>query len=462
MPLHLSPRSFDIDKWECRTVLTLIERERLDASPLYQRNQVWTTRNKVKLVQSIILAYPMGAITVLEKRDEFGDASFDVIDGKQRISTIDEFARLRTLVLSNADLKPLSDYRPLTDLVKAAAFNAKPDGPFGWDDFSDVFHNRFNAYAIGVVRLLGSIEDAREAFTRMNRTVYKLEPQEIRNAAFSGYPVLRACKRLADDSWPGFSDKPLVAWGVISAGGLRRMKDVQMYGELLHLLQDGPQHRRDGLDRFFASFRPQDQGADDAVQSLETRLRRVVGQIAKVLGTGDLQQHGFRRHGEDDLYALVEAFAAANLSAPQLDQSSEEVRSALASFRGLVDDLIEILRGKQQIPEDLEDPNLRAYAGSFLGGQINSKKRRKERAATLQAIITTACGQRDEKRQFSDYERRKIWRNSPDKMCARGDGVVVWKEYHAGHKEGHALTGPTLVENGQVEHQRCNQAAGAT
>src|SRR2546421_10224449 len=59
----------------------------LKLEPCFQRQSVWTERDRAKLIDSILRNYPLPAI-FLYKRQEDGDLVYDVIDGKQRLESI--------------------------------------------------------------------------------------------------------------------------------------------------------------------------------------------------------------------------------------------------------------------------------------------------------------------------------------------------------------------------------------
>src|SRR5947207_411872 len=56
-------------------------------SPGFQRNSVWTSADRKRLIQSILAGYPLPSI-FLYQRDHNGKLIYDVIDGKQRLETI--------------------------------------------------------------------------------------------------------------------------------------------------------------------------------------------------------------------------------------------------------------------------------------------------------------------------------------------------------------------------------------
>src|SRR5580658_7278247 len=70
-----------------KDIENLFEDDLLNLEPGFQRQSVWTERDRAKLIDSILRNYPLPAI-FLYKREEDGNLVFDVIDGKQRLESI--------------------------------------------------------------------------------------------------------------------------------------------------------------------------------------------------------------------------------------------------------------------------------------------------------------------------------------------------------------------------------------
>lgn len=64
---------------------------RLDMRPPYQRNAVWTVRQKSYLIDSILNGYPIPELIVQEDIDEMGQAKYIIVDGQQRMRAVFEF-----------------------------------------------------------------------------------------------------------------------------------------------------------------------------------------------------------------------------------------------------------------------------------------------------------------------------------------------------------------------------------
>jgi len=70
----------------------LIEDERLDLNPWFQRGDVWDKSQQIKLVDSFMSNTPIPAIYLeMYKRDDDGFEYYRVVDGKQRLSSLKEY-----------------------------------------------------------------------------------------------------------------------------------------------------------------------------------------------------------------------------------------------------------------------------------------------------------------------------------------------------------------------------------
>lgn len=72
--------------WTVATILSQIEQENIDLSPGFQRRNAWNDDKRSKLIESILIGYPIPEIVLAE--DKKRRNSFVVIDGKQRLLTI--------------------------------------------------------------------------------------------------------------------------------------------------------------------------------------------------------------------------------------------------------------------------------------------------------------------------------------------------------------------------------------
>jgi hypothetical protein len=82
--IRVTPRNFSL-----RNILDMIEEKSLDLAPDFQRRRVWKAPQKSRLIESILLQIPLPAFYFSEE----ADGMMRVVDGLQRLSTIQEFCR---------------------------------------------------------------------------------------------------------------------------------------------------------------------------------------------------------------------------------------------------------------------------------------------------------------------------------------------------------------------------------
>jgi Protein of unknown function DUF262 len=88
------------------TLSDLVQTNRIDLSPDYQRRDRWDPARQSKLIESFLMNVPVPQIFLNE--DDYGQ--YSVIDGKQRLGAINEFMRGR-LRLRRLEVLPISTIR---------------------------------------------------------------------------------------------------------------------------------------------------------------------------------------------------------------------------------------------------------------------------------------------------------------------------------------------------------------
>jgi hypothetical protein len=143
----------------------MVDSQAIDISPKYQRRERWNVDKESELIESFLLNIPVPPIYLAE--DEYG--IYSVIDGKQRITSINKFLN------NNLKLKNLAKFSELEGYT-----------------FSDLPLKLSNALKIRpylrVVTLLRQSDPdlKHEVFLRLNKAGVALNSQEIRNVAFRG------------------------------------------------------------------------------------------------------------------------------------------------------------------------------------------------------------------------------------------------------------------------------------
>ena len=211
-----------------QTIAWIKERNQSDSleiSPKFQRRAVWLEKERSSLMETILLKLPFPEVYIqVETDQESGSQKYIIVDGQQRITSILNF------IDGDVSLPQDSEW-----------------GGVSFRDLSPEQKRSFWDYKI-VVRMLRNTNDAeiRDLFQKLNTNNVVLNNQELRNAKYTGR-FKQACERLADD--PFFQHI-----GLFTPREVRRMEDIEFVSELLVLVVDGIQNKKDHLEEFYANF----------------------------------------------------------------------------------------------------------------------------------------------------------------------------------------------------------------
>ena len=136
-------------------IVNLYREDQLELSPGFQRNSVWTERDRAKLIDSVMPELP-AAGHFLYRRHEEGQIIYDVIDGKQRIESILMFM----------------------GVIRGNRFPAKlqlhGDEDIDWCDWRTIcrrkLQHHITGYNLRTIEIDGDPSDVNELFVRLNST----------------------------------------------------------------------------------------------------------------------------------------------------------------------------------------------------------------------------------------------------------------------------------------------------
>lgn len=186
--------------------IDLQDKGQLNLEPPYQRRSVWSSRDKRFFIDTILNNYPAPSIFLHKSLDDYGRATYHVVDGKQRLKTIIEFTKNQ--------VKIPDDFADVTLQKKR------------WQELDRSVRQRFWNYVL-IVEMLPDVTDAavRNIFERINRNSRKLTPQEMRHAKWDGWFITGAETESEKKEWREF--------GLVTVARSKRMADVQFISELL-------------------------------------------------------------------------------------------------------------------------------------------------------------------------------------------------------------------------------------
>ncbi|MFM7406713.1 MAG: DUF262 domain-containing protein [Cuspidothrix sp.] len=264
----------------------LYTRQLLELDPPYQRRSVWNQDYKDFFIDTVLNGYPAPAIFIYQEITPEGVSKISIVDGKQRLSTLFEFANNEFPVYENSTIERLKNKY--------------------FKDLDIETKQNFWKYQFAIEYLPSSDEKIiGNIFDRINRNVMKLTPQELRHAKFNGYFITAV--------------EDLTIWMFEYLGGnfptidkrsKKQMKDVEMVAQLLLFLEEGV--RGYNQDYFDNAFSKRDMNWEDK-EEIENEFRQTIVSIKNILELSkDINLPKTRLKNQADFYSLFGAIAELN------------------------------------------------------------------------------------------------------------------------------------------------------
>jgi hypothetical protein len=207
-----------------RVLLTSIGNGTLIPQPDFQRRLVWTNKDKVEFIKTVLEGYPFPEIYIAAGSvdTKTGEGAEVLVDGQQRVTTLYQYFK------GSADLKlpkELSAYIGLTQEQQVA----------------------FLEYKV-VVRDLGNmpIAEIKEVFQRINSTSYGLNAMEIHNARYGG--EFKDLAELVSEQQFFEENK------VFTASDIKRMNDVMFCAGLVATIMSSYFNRDKEVEAFLEKY----------------------------------------------------------------------------------------------------------------------------------------------------------------------------------------------------------------
>ncbi|WP_167369683.1 DUF262 domain-containing protein [Amycolatopsis orientalis] len=174
------------------SVQSLLERigTTFNINPAFQRRDAWNTLKKSRYIESLMLGLPVPQVVLAE--DNHRKGSFIVLDGKQRLVTMKQFA-------APSDIFPSFKLRNLEFLSDLNRYNfEKIQNSAEYGDFAE--NLLAQPVRTIVVRNWRKPAVLYQIFVRLNQGSLSLSPQELRQALFPGKFTSWINSRSADSS----------------------------------------------------------------------------------------------------------------------------------------------------------------------------------------------------------------------------------------------------------------------
>ncbi|QJT81937.1 DUF262 domain-containing protein [Kosakonia sp. MUSA4] len=159
--------------WTIETIISQIEANNIDLNPSFQRRNVWENDKRSKLIESLIVGYPVPEVVLAEIPSK--KKQYVVIDGKQRLLAIHGF------------FKPENEYWKGKAELKGLTIRKDLDGSsidsFDADDLRLLKNADLRCTILSGYKTTSVLYDV---FYRLNTGSVPLSMQELRNSLHKG------------------------------------------------------------------------------------------------------------------------------------------------------------------------------------------------------------------------------------------------------------------------------------
>lgn len=416
------------------TVHDLVHRfnnKQLNLNPGFQRNSVWTTKDRVKLIESVINNYPIPAI-FLYRREENGRIVYDVIDGKQRLESILLFMGLlrgnrfsiKTQIEENSEIIECD-----WNCLKRKSRQSLIEG-----------------YKLYTIEVDGDLSDIIDLFVRINSTGKALTAAEKQHAKYYNSPFLKTAANIAEK----FKDY-FIKTGIMSSGQVSRMKHVELLCEIMVSIEsDDVINKKAALDKIMGKGLTPAQVIKQKIQAIRV-LNRIRTMFPK------LQEIRFKQLS--DFYVLAVLISKYENEGLIL---TDKKRNQLAW-----DMLVEFSTGvdrtrlKQKKVEGVDEADgiYREYLLTVTATTDEISQRRK-RMTIINSLIRNIFEIKDKQRGFTKEQRRIIWSSTEERTCQKCGVALTWNDFTIDHIDPHSKGGRSEIQNASLMCRQHNSSKG--
>ena len=251
----------DVETRSIKLLTDMLKNNTLTIDDSFQRRYVWVPKNKISLIETILLGYPIPELYLWQNETdpESGDTKYSIVDGQQRLGAVEAFIT-NQFRLNNSGLEfTENDYarkffKDLTDEQKSAIWKYK--------------------FSIRFIKEEVTREEIVKIFLRLNSTNTSLNPQELRNAEFNG-EFIKLAEQISEFSfWDDY--------GIFNSGDLRRMLDIQFISTLLIFLRMGIEEEttQSSLNKAYDLYNEKYDEADEDLETCRKALE-IIDEFAK-------------------------------------------------------------------------------------------------------------------------------------------------------------------------------------
>lgn len=339
---------FTVTKWTIKKLYTIFKSGKLDLSPPYQRNFIWSTEDQQTLIDSINRKIPIPNFFILEK----GKGQYEMVDGQQRSRTIIAF---------------------INQVFK----------DFQGKSYSEKTHPDFFNFSFPLTVIHDTEGESIEKFYALvNKTGIHLNKPEVRKADFYSTKLLTLVNEIAES-------KKFEGLKLFTDATLKRMNDKEFISELLVLIKDGHVDKKGHLDEYFKN-----DITNDLFIELKRRFNYVIDKINVLNTIYPINKTRYKQR--NDFYTLFDFI---------LNYSPYEESELIHFYRLLV------LIGSDIKPTQEKCEPLREYARNCVT-QSNSKTARENRLLFFQLLLTNTVNKpnkvQEQIMEFYGFKDKKL------------------------------------------------------
>ncbi len=323
---------FEIKPTKIRDLIALIQDDKIDLSPSYQRNFIWSKKDQSSLVDTILKGYPLPNLFIYSPRE----GKYEMVDGQQRTRTIYRFF-MGEIQSSNK-----------------TKFNSS---------IEDVFLN----YKLPIVYIsdLNENDSLNEFYVLINKKGKVLNTPEVHKAEHFDHPFMK----LADDV---LSYQPYIDLGIFSESTAKRMNDRAFTEELLAFIIFGVSDKKNGVEKAYANAELIELKYADIKESFQN----IIDRIKEIQLEHTINKTRYRQ--KNDFYTLFSYI-----------HNNNDIKLELLKFQYKI---LVLLNQKDEYGNQFISPSnedslvLREYALNCVS-QSNSKKAREKRLSFFEEIL---------------------------------------------------------------------------
>jgi len=319
------------------------ELHQLEMRPPFQRNPVWTDKQKSFLMDTMLNGYPIPEIYMQDIINEKGEKMYVVVDGQQRITACLDFIYGKFSI----DSKDSPSFGDLT-----------------FDDLSGDQKKLIYGYQF-VIRVLPAVSDIeiREIFQRLNRNNVALNTQELRQATYWGQ-FIETMNKLADkEIWQKLD--------VFTSNDIKRMLDVEFVSELSIAVLQGVQNKKLTLDKYYELYENEFPERDKLIETFDFVLREIINILPNIGNT--------RWSKKTDFYTLFVLLAKYKSIFPLAETKRKIAREILEDFATEIDIYVSVDSDKMDGDIEAASETLKQYGSNLrASSDLGARKKREE------------------------------------------------------------------------------------